>query len=182
MNLESQTRTGHAVADGRSPASDRVPPDTSAAPLSGAHATRSRVAGVALQVLLSCCVVPSASPAATECAGAQQYWEHFRAAALGGRPTDVANLTSFPFTLKKTLDGTPAERYARVDFLKAWPRLLRSDPGVAATPTTMKALVQGNSQLSTKQCRDGDHQFRVGNWVFQPTPDGWRFVQAYLDD
>jgi hypothetical protein len=59
---------------------------------------------------------------------------------------------------------------------------MRSDPGVAATPTTMKALVQGSSHLSAKQCRNGDHQFRVGSWMFQLTPDGWRFVQAYLDD
>ena len=146
------------------------------------HRIRARVVGLGLQVVLSCFVVPAASPAATECGGAQQYWENFRTAALKGRPVEVAGLTSFPFAVRKTLDDTPTQQYGRADFLKAWPRLLRSDPGVAATPTTMKSLIRSNTQLSSKQCSDGDHQFRVGNWVFQLKPAGWRFVQAFLDD
>jgi hypothetical protein len=144
---------------------------------------RHRLAEVAVACLAATFVLGSGGTAAGACADdAQRYWKSFRDAAIRGKSDIVANLSTFPFEVRGTLDESPTRRLPRAEFLKVWPRLLRSDPGLTPTPTTMKAFVKHSSRLEETSCTTGSDQFRVGNWLFKLQPEGWRFVTAFVDD
>jgi hypothetical protein len=113
---------------------------------------------------------------------AQRYWSTFRAAALKSAVDKVATFAKFPFEIRGTLDDGATRKLARADFVKAWPRLLRSDPGLSAKPTTMKAFIKANVLLTPGFCSGEPEQFRVGNWVFQLTSNEWRFVKAFVEE
>ena len=113
---------------------------------------------------------------------AQRYWKTFRVAALKSNTHLVADLSRFPFKLRGTLDDSEARELSREDFIKFFPILLKTDPGLTPTPTTMKAFVKTNTKLSQSFCNASGNQIRVGTWVFELGPDGWRFVQAFVED
>jgi hypothetical protein len=136
----------------------------------------------ALIVLLS---LPSAH--ATESANtcpdsAQQYWKTFRVVALKGNPRLVADLSRFPFKLRGTLDDSVARELTREDFVRLFPTFLKTDPGLTPTATTMRAFVKATTKLSPAFCNASGNQIRVGAWVFELGSEGWRFVQAFVED
>lgn len=113
---------------------------------------------------------------------AQQYWTAFRTAALRGDRPAIADMSRFPFAVNGMLDESAKRRLGRKQFIAAYPALLKTDPGLSATPTTMKALLDDSPKLSPAFCNPAGNQFRVGTWVFELTPQGWRFVQAFVDE
>ena len=114
-------------------------------------------------------------------AAAQAYWQQFRAAARRGSPQQLADLASFPFTLKPTLDGGVERQIGRDEFIEHFPALLAFDPGLAATPTTMRSMLDRHGRLASRFCNTKGNQFRVGAWLFKLKPEGWRFVQAGVE-
>jgi hypothetical protein len=113
---------------------------------------------------------------------AQRYWQTFRAAALGSNLTAIVDLSYFPFETRGTLDDSPKRQINRQDFIKLFPQLLKTDPGLSPTPTTMKSLLKTSPRLSSSFCNLDANQFRVGTWVFELKPEGWRFIQAFVDE
>ena len=117
---------------------------------------------------------------------AQQYWRTFRSAVLKNDPNAVANMTHFPFLLSiGSLDHNRKDIYlSRKEFIALFPRLLPSDPGYFDAPRTMKEYVQTSSTIPmpSKSCTPEGRLFHVGNWTFDLKPEGWRFVQAGVDD
>ena len=115
--------------------------------------------------------------------GAQRYWKEFRAVVLQNDVEAVAGLTQFPFLISSgTLDSDRKNKpLQRADFVKAYPRLLKSDPGLSPESSTMLDLVAQNERLSHTACSDDGLRFRVGDWVFESAQKRWRFVQAYVD-
>ena len=113
---------------------------------------------------------------------AQQYWEKFRGDVLGHNLPMITNQSQFPFELRGLLDESEKKQINRNDFIKVFPKLLSTDPGLSPTATTMKSLVITTSRLSPSFCNAYGNQFRVGTWVFELKPEGWRFVQAFIDD
>lgn len=113
---------------------------------------------------------------------AQQYWKTFRVAALKNNPPLVADLSRFPFKLRGTLDDSEVRELAREDFIKLFPKLLKTDPGLSPTATTMRAFVKATTRLSPSFCNSSGNQVRVGTWVFELESEGWRFVQAFVED
>lgn len=120
---------------------------------------------------------------AVECVrGAQEFWQIFRSAALRGQIDTLADLSAFPFEVRRTLDDVPAQKLTRTEFVARWPSLLSSDPGLTAKPTSMRAFVKAHPRLSRNTCEDSGRQLRIGNWIFQNQSDSWRFVQAFVED
>lgn len=115
--------------------------------------------------------------------GAQQYWKEFRNAVLQNNIDAVAGLTKFPFVMSSgTLDTDRKNKsLQRPEFVKAYPRLVKNDPGLSLEPSTMFDVVAQNERLSASACADDGPRFRVGDWVFESTQKRWRFVQAYDD-
>lgn len=113
---------------------------------------------------------------------AQEYWKTFRAAVLHKDVSAVANSSRFPFELRQTLDDSPARQIRRDEFMRIFPTLLESDAGVSAKPSAMKDHVRANAQLSASSCNAQQNQFSVGTWTFQRTTEGWKFVQAFMDE
>jgi hypothetical protein len=87
----------------------------------------------------------------------------------------IADLSLFPFKLRGTLDDSEARELSREDFIKLFPAFLKTDPGLAPTPTTMKTFVKRNTKLAQSFCNASGNQIRVGTWVFELRPEGWRF-------
>lgn len=113
---------------------------------------------------------------------AQKYWGTFRGAVLRGDMKAVSNATRFPFAINRTLDESEARNIDCKEFIKALPELLAVDPGLSPTPTTMKSFLKATPRLSQSSCNSYGNQFRVGTWVFELTPVGWLFVQAFVDE
>lgn len=113
---------------------------------------------------------------------AQQYWKTFRNAILQNDQTSIANLSHFPFEVRGILDESNKRKILRDELLKLVPALLEADPGMSPTPTTMKLLLDTTTCLSPSCCNAYGNQFRVGTWVFELTSEGWRFVQAFVDE
>ncbi len=113
---------------------------------------------------------------------AQQYWKTFRVAALKNNPALVADLSRFPFHLRGSLDDSEMRELARQDFIKVFPKLLKTDPGLSPTPSTMRAFARATTKLSPSFCNASGNQVRVRTWVFELEPEGWRFVQAFVED
>ena len=117
---------------------------------------------------------------------AQQYWKTFRSAVLKNDPNAVADMTHFPFLLSiGSLDHNRKDIYlSRKEFIALFPRLLPTEQGVTETITTMKEYVKAASMIPkpSKSCAADGGQFGVGNWIFWLKPEGWRFVQAGVDD
>ena len=112
---------------------------------------------------------------------AKRYWEEFRASVLRGDVTAIANASHFPFEIRG-LDDSEQRHVDRKEFVRLFPALLKQDPGLSPTLTTMKSMVKVSTRLSPSFCDSYGKEFRVGDWVFHLTPDGWRFVQAFVDE
>lgn len=113
---------------------------------------------------------------------AQRYWEAFRISVLRGDLTAIANASRFPFAISGTLDESETRHIDRKEFIRLFPALLKADPGLSPTPTTMKSLLKATIRLSPSLCNSYGNQLRVGAWVFELTPEGWRFVQGFVDN
>jgi len=111
---------------------------------------------------------------------AQQYWKTFRISALQINRMEVANASRFPFVIHGTLDDSEKRNVGREEFVKLLPTLLKADPGLSPKITTMKSLIKDTTRLAPTHCKP--NQFRVGDWVFHLTPEGWRFVEAYIEN
>lgn len=121
--------------------------------------------------------------AAAQCPeGARAFWQSFREDALSGDPVRIAARTRFPFQLRGTLDASGSRKVEPTDFPKIVPKLLEADPGLAPTPSTMRKLAAATVTPAAESCNASGTQLRVGSWVFALTDQGWRFVQAYVDD
>ncbi len=125
----------------------------------------------------------SAMSAESSCSkSAQEYWKTFRIAVLEDDLSMIANLSRFPFEVRGILDESDKRTILREEFSTIFPALLKTDPGMSATPTTMKSLLKSTIYLSPSFCNTYQNQFRVGTWVFELTPEDWRFVQAFFDE
>ncbi len=113
---------------------------------------------------------------------AQQYWKDFRISVLRGNLTAIANASRFPFVISGTLDESAKRRVDRKEFGRFFPALLKADPGLSPTPTTMRSLVKTTTRLPPSFCNSYGNQFRVGAWVFELTSERWRFVEGFVDD
>lgn len=113
---------------------------------------------------------------------AQQYWKVFRISVLRGDLPAIANASRFPFAISGTLDESEERHIERKEFIRLFPALLKADPGLSPTPTTMKSLLKATTRLSPSFCNSYGNQLRVGAWVFELTPEGWRFIQGFVDD
>ena len=134
-------------------------------------------------VFLSGLVACSPAAQANACPdNAQEYWKTWRAAAMQAETEVVANGTQFPFMVNGLLDENEKQQLARSEFKKQFPNLLKADLGLSATPSTMEALLKATPELSKSFCNANGNQFRVGAWVFHRSPEGWRFVQAFVDN
>ena len=114
--------------------------------------------------------------------GVQEFWQIFRAAALKSQTDTLADLSAFPFEVRGTLDESTTQKLTRAEFVKRWPSLLNSDPGMSPRATSMRVFVKAHARLRRDSCEDGGRQFRVGNWIFQNRSDSWRFVRAFVED
>jgi len=114
---------------------------------------------------------------------AQQYWRAFRTSVLQGDLTAITNASRFPFVVfSGILDSDREEKSIdREEFVKLFPAWLEADPGLSPTAATMKSLVEATVRLTPLQCSTAT-QFRVGDWVFRPASEGWRFVEVYTDE
>lgn len=92
------------------------------------------------------------------------------------------NTTRFPFVVNAVLDESEAQHIARKDFPGVFPKLLEADPGTSPAPTTMKSFLSTTPRFSRSFCNTHGNQFRVGAWVFELTPQGCVFVQAFVDE
>jgi hypothetical protein len=118
------------------------------------------------------------------------FWAAFRGAALAGDTVRVARLTRFPFRTRGTSDGDPVRQVARARFAALFVGpLLDSDPGLAAAPETMRALIERTSVPDDRAVDPGGLRARVGDFVFErqrrsarSAVERWRFVMAYVDD
>lgn len=125
----------------------------------------------------------SATAAASSCSdNAQAYWKMFRINALQGKSAKVANATRFPFAINGTLDEGEKRLIDREEFIRILPALLKTDPGLSPASTTMKSMLMSTMRLSQSFCNSYGNQLHVGAWVFELTTEGWRFVQAFVDD
>ncbi|MBL8247736.1 MAG: hypothetical protein JNK95_05140 [Candidatus Competibacter sp.] len=113
---------------------------------------------------------------------AQEYWKAFRISVLRGNLTAIINATRFPFVISGTLDESKKKHIDRKEFGRFFPALLKADPGLSPTPTTMKSLVKTTTRLPPLFCNSYGNQFRVGAWVFELTSEGWRFVEGFVDE
>jgi hypothetical protein len=116
---------------------------------------------------------------------AQQYWNSFRVSVLQGDPTTIANASRFPFTIfRGNLDAD--RKTIRINpqaFIRIFPALLQADPGLSPTAITMKSLIETTTRLPPSHCCNSDGtRFRVGDWGFHLTPEGWRFAEVHVDD
>lgn len=133
---------------------------------------------VACTLLLAAC-----DPVGAQCPeGARAFWQSFREDALSGDPARIAARTRFPFQLGGTLDASGVKKVERTEFADLVPKLLAADPGLSPTPTTMRKLAAATTAPTPESCNGDGTQLRVGTWVFALTDQGWRFVQAYVDD
>ena len=125
----------------------------------------------------------SAMSVETSCSNsAQRYWKAFRIAVLQNDMSTLTKLSRFPFEIRGTLDESDKRQVLRQEFLRLFPALLETDIGLSATPTTIKSFLKTTTRLSPSFCNTYGNQFHVGVWVFELTPDGWRFVQAFVDE
>ncbi|MDR2208395.1 MAG: hypothetical protein LBE22_05430 [Azoarcus sp.] len=111
---------------------------------------------------------------------AQQYWQKFRASVHQSNLIAITDVSYFPFVIHGTLDDSEKRSVDREEFIKIFPALLEADPGLSPAATTMKSLVETTLRLTPSHCKA--NQFRVGDWVFHLTSEGWRFVEAYIDN
>lgn len=148
---------------------------------------QSAVSGVLVRQLVFILLLGLQSLSATANANpcpetAQQYWKQFRISVLRGNLTAIINASRFPFVIRETLDESAKRHIDRRKFIRLFPALLKADPGLSPTPTTMKSLVKATTRLSPSFCNSYGNQVRVGAWVFELTSEGWRFVEGFIDD
>lgn len=152
---------------------------------------RARARTCALACALACawlCAIGLTQPAAaahtaSPCTeAAQTYWKTFRQAVQRNDAVRLADLAAFPFDIKPTLDSTETRQVAREEFIRLFPGLLKTNPGLTANPTSMQHFAQTHRRLSASFCNAQGNQVRVGAWLFQLKPQGWRFVQAVVDE
>ncbi len=91
-------------------------------------------------------------------------------------------MTRFPFRTRGTLDTDSIVVYDRLAFLDIVDRLLAQDPGLRPEPETMRDLIDRTDSVTTRHLGDGGRTARIGVFVFERGPDGWRFARAYIDE
>jgi hypothetical protein len=113
----------------------------------------------------------------------------FRGAVIKNDLNAIAGMTQFPLEVWEARDNDEKEMVARVDFDRRFPELLNIDlgdqyqqPVLTPKPSSMKALVDATTRLPPSYCNAAGDQFRVGEWVFKSTSNGWRFAQAFVPD
>ncbi|HYD54447.1 MAG TPA: hypothetical protein VEA99_17550 [Gemmatimonadaceae bacterium] len=110
----------------------------------------------------------------------QVFWVAFRRAALDDDVERVAQLTQFPLRTRGQSDEDPEVVVERASFPSLFARLMRQDPGLAAAPETMRALLERTTALGPREL--GPAQARVGALEFARTGAGWRLVFAYTEE
>ena len=151
--------------------------------------TRQIIGLLAFIIMLAACndsvsVVKNACPES-----AQQYWKKFRSAVLKNKLNEIADMTHFPLEIRGMLDDSEKKIVSRQGFSKHFPQLLNTElgdyyqqPVITPAPSSMKALVSATTKLSPSFCSADSGQFRVGEWVFLLKPNGWGFVQAFVNE
>lgn len=115
---------------------------------------------------------------------AQQFWKTFRSAILKNDIQAIADITQFPFQLSVgSLDFNRKEILLnRKKFIAIFPKLLPVDPGISEAHKTMKGYAEAMSSIPSKSCMSDGALFRIGDWVYELKPEGWRFVQAFAGE
>jgi hypothetical protein len=130
---------------------------------------------------ITLCVVSSA--AAELCPeSAQTFWKAFRVKALKKNPPLLLKYVQFPFEVRGSLDSSGKKELNEKEFVSSYPLFLSTDPGVSPEPTTMEVFVKQTVRIPKTACAEAGTEFRIGTWSFNLTPEGWRFVRAFVED
>lgn len=113
---------------------------------------------------------------------AQVFWTSFRHVVLKKGASEVSKYTAFPFEVAGELDSSKKREIDKREFVKLFPSLLTTDPGLSPEPTTMRCFVKGTLTLPSRACNRDSKEFRLGSWLFRLTAEGWRFVRAYIEE
>ena len=114
--------------------------------------------------------------------GAQKYWKTFRTAMMKSDTKVTIKMTRFPFKISEILDDSETKEVNSKEFVNNIPAFLKSDPGLTPDLSTMKEFIKHTDKLQKNHCSEDGNRFRVGNWLFENTNSGWRFVQANIDE
>lgn len=112
---------------------------------------------------------------------AQLFWMKFRSAVLNNDMLEIIAATRFPVKISQTLDDGEVT-YITEKFTEKFNNLLKADPGLYQSSTTMASLINGTPSILNGFCNSGGNQLYVGAWVFDLTPEGWRLVQVFVDE
>lgn len=133
-------------------------------------------------IIFGCLTVQNVA-AEQECPkSAQIFWKSFREFVLNGNRNRIADYSKFPFEIGGVLDISDKQKVNRKEFLSIYPRLTKTDPGMASQRSTMTVLIKSTPRLEGKACSPSGDEFAVGTWDFVLTAKGWRFVRAHLED
>jgi hypothetical protein len=110
----------------------------------------------------------------------QAVWTSLRSAALAGDVDRVAAMTQLPLETRGPSDDDPVVPVYRRELRRTFEGVMRQDPGLSATPGTMRALVERTTTLGPREL--GPDQARLGAFEFGKTRAGWRWVFAYVEE
>ncbi len=90
-------------------------------------------------------------------------------------------MVQFSLKVRGTLDDSSSQKITKDKLNNILPKLLETDAGLSAEPTTMNKYIQSIKTLSVSSCNKQGNQFCVGAWVFVLKKDKWKFVQAFIE-
>ena len=106
-----------------------------------------------------------------------KFWTAFQKAVESENYQEILNLSKMPFETRGTMDEDPFIVLDQNAFLVNINAILKTDPGITASPTTQAKLVS-----QTKALKDEGGGFaRVGDLVFRKVNGQWKFTRAYID-
>lgn len=115
----------------------------------------------------------------------QVFWNQFRAAVLQDDKSQIAALTSFPFTTRGPFDRDPTIKHSRAWFLKKINGLLAQKhyryEGDKLKPFTMRELIEEKQTITVKDFNGGGNRVWMEDFIFDKRRGRWSFTFAYTE-
>jgi hypothetical protein len=115
----------------------------------------------------------------------EAFWNQFRAAVLRDDKSQIAALTSFPFTTRGPLDRDPTIKHSRTWFLKKIDGLLAQKhyryEGDKLKPFTMRDLIEEKQTITEKDLNGGGNRVWIEDFIFDKRRGRWSFTFAYTE-
>lgn len=114
------------------------------------------------------------------------FWTQFRQAVIRNDQAAILRMTRFPFRTRGEMDSMPVLMHNRAALQKMWPALLKQLSGRSVSET-QKTMILRLAKIPVQDGRspgvstDGKTA-RVGNFEFERTAQGWKFVFAYTSE